>query len=165
MISHDSRGRQATTVRLKPPIHDQAGYKRIFSQQTKLIQSILFMTPAALVPRRWSSMLLASAFWALATVMTLWAFTRFIAMLFLNTVPVVAAVLEVRANCWHGRASTLSRWTQRRMFRVGVHYQVLTPCRSLAKVVSVPTFRRVGGPQLRDYAPFLLCLDALRRCE
>jgi len=52
--------------------------------------------------------LLASAFWALATVMTLLAFTSFIAMLFLKTVPVVAAVLELRAKCWHGGASTLS---------------------------------------------------------
>ena len=32
MITHDSRGRQATAVRLRTPFHDQAGYKRIFSQ-------------------------------------------------------------------------------------------------------------------------------------
>jgi len=31
MITHDSRVRQATTVRLKTPFHDQAGHKRIFS--------------------------------------------------------------------------------------------------------------------------------------
>jgi len=41
MITHGSRGRQATTVRMKTPFHDQAGYKSIFSQKTERIHYFL----------------------------------------------------------------------------------------------------------------------------
>jgi len=41
MITHGSRGRQATTVRWKTPFHDQAGYKNILSQQTERINYFL----------------------------------------------------------------------------------------------------------------------------
>jgi len=41
MIAHGSRGRQATTIRMKTPFHDQAGYNSIFSQQTERIHDFL----------------------------------------------------------------------------------------------------------------------------
>jgi len=101
MIKPEYHGRKATSVQRKTALQGQDGYKRILSQQTEEIHQFLFMTPAASVPRRWSSLLLALAcLWALTIRMTLWMLTCLIAMISLRIVVVVATVLEVNPLEW-----------------------------------------------------------------